>query len=142
MKIKKLRKNAILPEYQTEHSAGMDLHACLDAPMTIPSMGRAMVPTGIAIELPIGFEAQVRARSGLSIKHGITMANGIGTVDSDYRGELGVLVVNLSDEPFTIESGMRIAQMVIARFEHIDWDEVENLSDTKRGTGGYGSTGH
>jgi dUTP pyrophosphatase len=141
VRIKKLRENAILPEYQTEHSAGMDLHVCIDEPMIIQPLGRAMVPTGIAIELPIGYEAQVRARSGLSLKNGITMANGIGTVDSDYRGELGVLVVNLGDEPFTIESGMRIAQMVVTRFDHVVWDEVEHLSETKRGAGGYGSTG-
>lgn len=141
IKIKKINKNAILPEYQTEYSAGMDLHACIDEPIILQPLGRIMVPTGIAIELPFGFEAQVRARSGLSIKHGITMVNGIGTVDSDYRGELSVLVVNLGNESFTIESGMRIAQVVITRYEHIVWDQVESLSKTKRGSGAYGSTG-
>lgn len=141
VKIIKLKENAILPAYQTEHSAGMDLHACLDEPITIKPFERLAVPTGVAIELPIGYESQIRARSGLSFKYGITTVNGIGTIDSDYRGEYSVLLINLGSEPFLIEPGMRIAQLVIASHEHVDWDEVESLSDTKRGSGGYGSTG-
>ncbi len=140
IQIKKLRDSAILPAYQTEQAAGMDLHACLDEPMTLQPMERHMIPTGIAIALPVGYEAQVRARSGLSIKHGITMVNGVGTVDADYRGEIGVLVINLGSEPFTIEPAMRIAQLVIARYETAAWQEVDELSDTVRGDGGFGST--
>jgi len=137
----KLRDNAILPEYQTKGAAGADLHACLDAPLTLQSMERKMIPTGLAMAIPEGYEVQVRARSGMSIKHGITMVNGIGTVDADYRGELGVLVINLGQEPFTVEPGMRIAQMVVAKYETIGWNEVSELDETDRGTGGYGSSG-
>lgn len=136
-----LRDQAILPVYQTEHAAGMDLHACIDSALTLRPMQRMMVPTGIAIELPTGFEAQIRARSGLSIKHGITMVNGIGTIDSDYRGEVGVLVVNLSDTPFVIEPDMRIAQMVVARHEHVTWRRAQTLGRSERESSGYGSTG-
>ncbi len=139
--ILKLKRSAILPEYQTEYSAGMDLHACLDQPMTIQPMGRVVVPTGISIELPPGYEAQIRSRSGLSLKHGITMANGVGTIDSDYRGEYGVMLVNISNKPFVVEHGMRIAQLVISKYEHIDWNQVDSLSETQRGSGGFGSTG-
>ncbi len=141
VKVTKLRKSAILPAYQTEQAAGMDLHACLDQPMTLKPLERAVVPTGLALELPVGYEAQIRARSGLSIKHGITMVNGVGTIDSDYRGEVGVLVVNLGGEPFTIEPDMRVAQMVVARYERIVWEEAASLTETARGLGGYGSTG-
>jgi dUTP pyrophosphatase len=141
VKIKRLRPNAILPQYQTEHSAGMDLHACLDEPITLEPMERRLIPTGLAIELPAGYEAQVRARSGMALKNGISMANGIGTVDADYRGELSVVAVNLSDQSFIVQDGMRVAQMVIARYESICWQEVENLGETSRGAGGYGSTG-
>lgn len=141
LNIIKINDNAILPVYQTEHAAGMDLHACLLQPVTIQPLERLMVPTGFSMELPAGFEAQIRARSGLSIKHGITMVNGIGTIDGDYRGEIGVLVINLGNEPFVIEPNMRIAQMVIARYERIEWQEVDVLSETLRGSGGYGSTG-
>ena len=141
IEIVKLRSDAILPEYQTEHAAGMDLHACLDAPKVLESMERAIIATGIAVAVPVGYEAQVRARSGLSIKHGVTVVNGVGTVDSDYRGEVGVLVVNLGKDPFTVEPGMRIAQMVIARHERASWQLVEALAVTDRGTAGYGSTG-
>lgn len=141
IRIVKLNEHAILPEYQTKQAAAMDVHACLDAPIILGPMERRMIPTGIAIELPEGFEAQIRARSGMSIKHGLTMVNGIGTIDSDYRGEIGVLIINLGAEPFTIEHGMRIAQMVIARHETVAWQEVESMSETARGTGGYGSTG-
>lgn len=141
IEIVKLRSDAILPEYQTEHAAGMDLHACLDAPKVLEPMERAIIATGIAVAVPVGYEAQVRARSGLSIKHGVTVVNGVGTVDSDYRGEVGVLVVNLGKDPFIVEPGMRIAQMVIARHERASWQLVETLTVTDRGAAGYGSTG-
>lgn len=142
IQITKLNDAAKLPEYQTEGAAGMDLHACIDAPVTLASMERRMIPTGLAIALPTGYEVQVRARSGLSIKHGITVVNGVGTVDADYRGEIGVLLVNLSQESFEITPGMRIAQMVIAKYERAVWQEVEALDETVRGSGGFGSTGH
>ena len=138
----KLHKSAILPDYQTAGAAGADIHACLKTPITLAPMERRMVPTGLAIAIPEGYEVQIRARSGMSIKHGITMVNGIGTIDCDYRGELGVLLINLSEEPFTIEPGMRIAQMVIAKYERVEWREVDQLGETERGGGGYGSTGH
>ena len=139
--VKKIRPNATLPNYQTEHSAAMDAHACLDEPLTLQPMERAMIPTGIAFELPEGAELQVRARSGLSIKHGIAMVNGVGTIDADYRGELNALVINLGQEAFTIEPDMRIAQLVVARYEKVEWNETETLSETARGAGGFGSTG-
>lgn len=142
VQVKKLKDSAILPEYQTAQAAGMDLHACLDAPVTLAPMERRMIPTGLSIALPDGYEAQIRARSGLSIKHGITMVNGIGTIDADYRGELGALVINLGQEPFVIEPDMRIAQLVIAKYEHITWQESDTLNDTDRGDGGFGSTKH
>ena len=138
----KLHKSAILPDYQTAGAAGADIHACLETPVTLVPMERRMVPTGLAMAIPEGYEVQIRARSGMSIKHGITMVNGIGTIDCDYRGELGVLLINLSEEPFTIEPGMRIAQMVIAKYERVEWREVDQLGETERGGGGYGSTGH
>lgn len=141
VKIKRLRKNAILPAYQTEYSAGMDLHACIDEPITLKPMERILIPTGLSIELPIGYESQIRARSGLSLKHGITMANGVGTIESDYRGEYGVVLFNISDKPFVVEPDMRIAQLVISRYEHVSWQEIDSLSQTKRGEGGFGSTG-
>jgi len=141
IKIIKVNEKAILPEYQTEHAAGVDLHACLDAPMTLQPLQRAMIPTGLAIELPPLMEAQIRARSGLSIKHGLTMVNGVGTIDADYRGEIGVLAINLGQEPFVVEHGMRIAQMVVARVEKIVWQESLSLGETTRGSGGFGSTG-
>ena len=141
VKIVKLRENAILPKYQTEHSAGMDLHACLDEPVTLMPMDRYMVPTGLAIELPIGYEMQIRARSSLGAMFGVTMANGVGTIDSDYRGEFSVVLINLSKEPFVVEHGMRIAQAIVAKHEHVIWTEVDSLSQTERGTGGFGSTG-
>jgi len=140
-KISKLNKNAIIPSYQTEHASGMDLHACIDQPITLEPLMRTMIPTGLAIELEPGYEAQIRARSGLSIKNGITMVNGIGTIDADYRGEIGVLVINLGNEKFTIEPNMRIAQMVISKYEHISWQEADSLNITSRGSSGYGSTG-
>ena len=142
IQIKKLKDTAILPEYQTAQAAGMDLHACVDEPVTLAPMERRMIPTGIAIALPAGYEAQIRARSGMSIKHGITMVNGVGTVDADYRGEIGVLAINLGTEDFTIEPNMRIAQMVIARYETAQWQHVDELDETVRGSGGFGSTKH
>jgi dUTP pyrophosphatase len=141
VKIKKLRKNAILPEYQTEHSAGMDLHACIEEPVTIKPMERALILTGLSIELPVGYESQIRARSGLALKRGIAMANGVGTIESDYRGEYGVILINFSKKDFVVHPDMRIAQLIISRYEHVDWQPVETLSETKRGSGGYGSTG-
>ena len=132
-----------LPSYETSGSAGMDLRAALpeDAPMTLAPGARALVPTGLKIAVPLGFEAQVRARSGLALKHGIICPNAPGTIDSDYRGECGVILANIGAEPFVIRRGERIAQMVIARHERADWIEVELLDETARGTGGFGSTG-
>lgn len=140
--ITRLNKKAILPEYQTEYAAAMDLHACLDEPKTLQSMERAMIPTGLAMEVPVGYEAQVRARSGLSIKYGLAMVNGVGTIDADYRGEVGVLVINFGQDPFVIEPGMRIAQLLIAKCESVTWEEVATLGATDRGDHGYGSTGY
>lgn len=137
----KLRDDAILPVYQTSGAAGADIHACIDEPIILQPLERKMIPTGLAMAIPEGFEVQIRARSGMSIKHGITMVNGIGTIDADYRGEVGALIINLSQEPFTIEPGMRIAQMVVARYETIGWNQVEALDETARGIGGYGSSG-
>jgi dUTP pyrophosphatase len=130
-----------LPEYQTPQSAGLDLRANISEPITLGSLERKLIDTGLFIELPKGFEAQIRPRSGLAFKYGLTVLNSPGTVDADYRGEIKVLLVNLSKEPFTIEDGERIAQMIIAKYEQISWNLVESLSDTKRGAGGYGSTG-
>lgn len=142
VKIKRLHSRAQLPSYQTAGAAAMDIEACLDQPVTIKPNQRRVIPAGFAIELPQGYEAQIRARSGLSLKHGIALANGVGTIDSDYRGEIGAILINLSDEPFEIMPGMRIAQMVIAKHETIDWQEVDDLAESQRGTGGYGSTKH
>ena len=139
--IVKLRPTAVLPEYQTTGAAGADIHACIDEPITLQPLERRMIPTGLSMAIPIGYEVQIRARSGMSIKHGITMVNGIGTIDADYRGEVGVLAINLSQDAFTIEPGMRIAQMVVAKYETIGWNEVEILDETDRGVGGYGSSG-
>jgi dUTP pyrophosphatase len=130
-----------LPNYETIASAGMDLRADLDAPITLVPLGRVIVKTGLFIELPIGYEAQVRPRSGLAIKKGITVLNSPGTVDADYRGEIGVILVNLSNEDFVIENGERIAQLIIAKHERAEWIEVQELSETSRGEGGFGSTG-
>ena len=139
--ITRLHPDAILPQYQTKHSAAMDLCAYLSEPVTLGPLERAVIPTGLALAVPEGYEAQVRARSGLAAKHGIGLANGIGTIDADYRGELGVILVNVSNELFTVEPKMRIAQLVIAKYEHVDWELVEELDETGRGKGGYGSTG-
>ena len=130
-----------LPRYATPLSAGVDLRANLDAPITLPPMGRCLVPTGLRIALPAGYEAQVRPRSGLALKHGITLLNTPGTIDADYRGEIGVIMANLSAEPFTIADGDRIAQLVVARHETAEWDAVETLDDTERGEGGFGHSG-
>lgn len=142
MKIKIINKSGHkLPHYETLASAGMDLRANLESPITLKPLERAIVPTGLFMELPVGYEAQVRPRSGLAAKKGITVLNAPGTIDADYRGNVGVILVNLSNEDFTIENGERIAQMVIAKHERAQWEEVETLSDTIRGAGGFGSTG-
>ena len=130
-----------LPSYATEQSAGVDLHAANPEPITLGPLERALVPTGLHIELPPGYEAQVRPRSGLAWKHGLTLLNTPGTIDADYRGEIKVILVNLSDTPFTINAGERIAQMVIARHETVEWKLVDSLAETKRGAGGFGHTG-
>lgn len=130
-----------LPEYATEQSAGMDLRANIDAPVTLEPLQRALIPTGLFMALPKGYEAQVRPRSGLAIKHGIGVLNAPGTIDADYRGEIKVILVNLSAEPFTINDGDRIAQMVIARHETITWQPATELSETERGAGGFGHSG-
>jgi dUTP pyrophosphatase len=130
-----------LPEYATAGAAGMDLRAAIDEPIVLAPGARASVPTGIAIALPRGFECQVRPRSGLAARHGIALVNSPGTVDEDYRGEIHVLLVNLGNEPFTIERGQRIAQAVFARYERIEWELTETLEESERGGGGFGSTG-
>ncbi|WP_373518190.1 dUTP diphosphatase [Pricia sp.] len=130
-----------LPHYETDASAGMDLRASISESVTLEPLGRAIIKTGLFIELPVGIEAQVRPRSGLAAKNGISVLNAPGTIDADYRGEVGVILVNLSNESYTIKNGERIAQLVIARHERAEWEEVEELSQTSRGEGGFGSTG-
>ena len=130
-----------LPAYQTPHAAGLDLRAHLEASVTLGPLERALIPTGLSLEIPVGYEAQVRPRSGLAHKHGIGLVNSPGTIDADYRGEIKVLLVNLSNEPFVVNDGERIAQLIVAKHETITWQPVEVLSATQRGTGGYGSTG-
>lgn len=142
MKVKIINKSHHqLPAYATSQSAGMDLRANLDAPITLQPLARCIVPTGLYMALPDGYEAQVRPRSGLAIKKGITVLNSPGTIDADYRGEIGVILVNLSDEPFVINDGERIAQMVIAQYQQVSWTEVDTLDDTERGAGGFGHSG-
>lgn len=141
MKIRLITKSGTVPAYETEGSAGMDIKAMLDSPVTILPGRRALIPTGLYIELPPGYEAQIRARSGLAIKKGICLSNGVGTIDSDYRGEIGVGLINLGEEPFTVEDGDRIAQMVIARYERAEFDVTDELNETERGAGGFGHTG-
>jgi dUTP pyrophosphatase len=142
MKVKVINQSKHpLPAYQTPQSAGLDLRANIDEPVTLGSLERKLIGTGLFIELPEGYEAQIRPRSGLAFKYGLTVLNSPGTVDADYRGEIKVLLVNLSQEPFTIEDGERIAQMVVSKHEQINWEESDVLSDTERGAGGYGSTG-
>ena len=133
--------NNPLPEYATEASAGMDLKAFLPEPVSIKPLERILIPTGIHIELPVGFEAQVRPRSGLAVKKGVTVLNSPGTIDADYRGEIKVILVNLSNEEVRFENGDRIAQMIIARHEKAEWKECDELNETQRGAGGFGSTG-
>ncbi len=142
MKVKIVNRSRFaLPEYQTPLSAGLDIRADLDAPVTLGPLERAMIPTGLFVELPEGCEMQIRPRSGLAAKHGITVLNSPGTIDADYRGEIKIILVNLSGEPFTVEAGERIAQMIVARYEQIEWQPVEELGATARGAGGFGSTG-
>lgn len=142
MTVKIINRSAhALPNYETIASAGMDLRANLDEPVVLQPLGKAIIKTGLFIELPIGYEAQVRPRSGLAAKKGITVLNSPGTIDADYRGEIGVILVNLSDEAFTVENGERVAQLVIAKHERAEWVEVEELEATERGAGGFGSTG-
>lgn len=141
VEVKIVTKNGEVPKYETTGSAGMDLRAMIDDPIVLEPGQRMLVPTGLFIELPLGYEAQVRARSGLAIKHGITLINAIGTVDSDYRGEIKVPLVNLGQESFKINNGERIAQMVITKYEQVNWIVVSELSETERGTGGFGHTG-
>lgn len=142
MKVKIInRSHHALPAYATEQSAGMDLKASIDEPIVLQPLERRLVPTGLYIALPVGFEAQIRPRSGLALKKGITLLNTPGTIDADYRGEIGVIMINLSKEPFEIQDGDRIAQMVIARHEHAEWVDVDVLDETERGAGGFGHTG-
>ena len=130
-----------LPQYETAHAAGMDVRAFIETEITIKPLQRVLVPTGLYVELPAGYEAQIRPRSGLAYKHGISIVNSPGTIDADYRGEIKVLLVNLSDTDFVVNNGDRIAQMVVAKHETVAWNAVEELSDTVRGAGGYGHTG-
>lgn len=141
MKIKIYSVSGILPAYETVGASGMDMRAYISESVTIAPGKRAMIPTGISIELPPGFEAQIRARSGLAAKYGICLANGIGTIDSDYRGEIKIALMNLGDEDFIVKNGDRIAQMVIVRYERAEWEVSDSLSFTERGEGGFGHTG-
>ncbi len=142
MKIKVInRSRHELPQYETPQSAGLDLRANVDSPITLKPLERKLVPTGLFIELPEGYEAQIRPRSGLALKHGISLLNTPGTIDADYRGEIGVIMVNLSNEEFVVNDGDRIAQMVVSKFEQVEWETVETLADSQRGAGGFGHTG-
>ena len=142
MKVKIINKSYHqLPQYATSQSAGVDLRANLSEPVTLQPLQRALIPTGLFISLPVGYEAQVRPRSGLAIKKGITVLNSPGTIDADYRGEICIILVNLSNEPFVVNDGERVAQMVIARHEQAEWVEVETLDETERGAGGFGHSG-
>ena len=141
MKVKIKSDSGAIPFYETEGSAGMDLKAYIEEPVVLRPGQRMLVPTGLYIELPVGYEAQIRARSGLAIKKGIGLVNGIGTIDSDYRGEIKVILINWGEEDFVIENGDRIAQMVIAKYERVEWETADELSETERGSGGFGHTG-
>ncbi len=141
VQIQRLRVDAIVPEYQTEHAAGLDLCAALDAPVALLPGDRLLVPTGLAMAIPIGYEGQVRPRSGLALKNGVTLVNSPGTIDADYRGEIGVIMINHSDSPFAIAHGDRIAQLLIAPVTHAELRLVDSLDETLRGTGGFGHTG-
>ncbi len=141
VRIRLLRPDAVLPRYMTEHAAGMDLAAAIDEPITLAPRARVRVGTGIAVSLPDGYEAQIRPRSGLADRHGVSLLNSPGTVDCDYRGEIGVVLINHGDQPFTIRNGDRIAQMVIGSTARVRWVEVERLDETNRGASGFGHTG-
>ena len=141
LKIKKLRPNAIIPEYMSEFAAGMDIFACIDEIVTLKPFKRDLIPTGIAIALPKGYEAQIRPRSGLAVKNGITLLNSPGTIDADYRGEIKVVMINLGEKDFQIKHGDRIAQMIINKVEYPEISETDELDETSRGSGGFGSTG-
>ncbi len=142
MKVKVINRSSNpLPAYATEFSAGLDVRAANEEPIVLPPLGRAMVPTGLYLEIPAGYEVQVRPRSGLAAKKGITVLNAPGTIDADYRGEVCIILVNLSAEPFVIEKGERVAQLVLARHEVIEWEPTDSLEDSARGAGGFGSTG-
>lgn len=141
MRIRMVSSRGRFPAYETEGSAGMDVCAALDEPVVIPPGKRALIPTGLRMEIPEGCEVQLRARSGLAVRRGICLANGVGTIDSDYRGEVGVALINLGEEDFTVRDGDRIAQMVACTYEKVQIVEAESLEDTKRGEGGFGSTG-
>ena len=141
LKIKKINSNAIIPQFMTKHSAGMDIYTCIEHTVTIKPMERVLIPTGIAVSIPKGYELQIRPRSGLAIKYGITLLNTPGTIDSDYRGEIKIILINLSNENFIVNHGDRIAQMVLNKVEKINFELVDNLDETDRGTGGFGSTG-
>lgn len=142
MKVKIVKKNPFnVPAYETKGSAGVDLQAFIENPIILKPMERFLVPTGLFLEIPEGYEAQVRARSGLAIKHGISLVNGIGTIDSDYRGEIKIILINLGDKDFAINNGDRIAQMVFIKHEQVDFELVDDLNETDRGTGGFGHTG-
>ncbi|MCL1937714.1 MAG: dUTP diphosphatase [Candidatus Azobacteroides sp.] len=142
MKVKVInRSKHILPEYETPHAAGLDIRANIEAPIVLKPLERALIPTGLFIELPAGYEAQIRPRSGLAIKHGISLVNAPGTIDADYRGEIKVVIINLSNQSFAIADGERICQMVVSKHEQIEWEETEELGKTTRGAGGFGHTG-
>ena len=142
MKVKVVNKSGIdLPQYATEFSAGMDVRAAIDAPVVLEPLQRAMIPTGLYLQIPEGYEVQVRPRSGLAAKKGITVLNAPGTIDADYRGQVCVILVNLSNDPFTVERGERVAQLVLAKHEIIEWEETDTLEGSARGDGGFGSTG-
>ncbi len=142
MRVKVINKSKnLLPDYATPSSAGMDLRANLEKPITLKPLGRALIPTGLFIELPVGYEAQIRPRSGLAAKHGISVLNSPGTIDADYRGEISVILVNLSNDEFVVNHGERICQMVVAKHAKVEWDESEKLGATDRGAGGFGHTG-
>ena len=141
LRVRRLRPGAILPRYMSETAAGLDLCACLEAPLVLAPGERALVPTGIAVEIPAGHEGQVRPRSGLAIRHGVTLLNTPGTVDADYRGEVGVILVNLGQQPHRVQPGDRIAQLIVAPVERVEVVEVEALAGTTRGAGGFGHTG-
>ncbi len=143
MKVKVVNKSKFdLPKYQTEGSAGLDLKANIDEPITLKPFDRALIPTGLYVSIPNGYEAQIRGRSGLALNHGITLANGIGTIDSDYRGEIKVILINLGNEPYTINTGDRIAQMVFMKYEKANFELVDELDETERGIGGFGHSGY